>query len=302
MSRVDQLFDYTRHHHPRALKGLEEAARVHPERFALITERMLERLEPVLGAAMYERSMGAFVRFSEGVILSQARYERSGAYENQSYDEVNASLYSQRSEMDDYLWGVYLTNTLWAHHMELTLFYIDRFLGQLGDPQRPLQIVEFAPGHGGWGQMALEALPQASLRGYDISPSSMAIARSLAAAAGLDSRAEYHQRDALKRVEEEGALADLCVCNFLVEHLEDPQALLHSIAHVLKPKGRAFFSGALTAAQIDHIYEFTHESELMVLAEKAGLRVLESMSRAPLRTLKRARFLPRSMSLILEKP
>ena len=300
-SKVDQLFDYAREHYPHVMRGMEEAVQVNPDRFYSITERMIQRLEPVLGDEMYQRALGAFVRFSEGVIFSQARYERSGSYENKSYDEVNASLYSQRSEMDDYLWGVYLTNTLWAHHMELTLFYLDRFLGSIESPDQATTIVELAPGHGGWGQMALDALPQARLYGYDISPSSMAIARSLADASGVGERADYHQQNALEMVNGEGGYADLCICNFLVEHLETPQALLHAIAHVLKPKGKAFFSGALTAAQIDHIYEFTHESELMVLAENAGLRVLESMSKGPKRTLKNARFLPRSMSLILQK-
>ena len=301
MSKVDELFDYARKNHPRSVRGMEEALNVHPERFRSLTERMLDRLEPVLGQEMYHRSLGAFVRFSEGVIFSQARYERAGAYENKSYDEVNADLYSQRSEMDDYLWGVYLTNTLWAHHMELTLFYIDRFLNRQGPTDQALKIVELAPGHGGWGQMALDTFPQATLTGYDISPSSMAIARSLADASGIGERAEYHQCNALDMVNQEGGYADLCICNFLVEHLETPQDLLHSIAHVLKPKGWAFFSGALTAAQIDHIYEFKHESELMILAENAGLRVVESMSKGPQRTLRRAKYLPRSMSLILHK-
>ena len=301
MSKVDQLFEYARAHHPRSVRGIEEALNVHPERFRSLTERMLDRLEPVLGEEMYARSLSAFVRFSEGVILSQARYERSGQYENRSYEEVNASLYSQRSEMDDYLWGVYLTNTLWAHHMELTLFYIDRFLSTQGDPNQEFKIVELAPGHGGWGQMALDTFPNATLSGYDISPSSMAIARSLADASGVGQRAEYFQCNALDMVNRDGGYADLCICNFLVEHLETPQDLLHSIAHVLKPGGWAFFSGALTAAQIDHIYEFKHESELMVLCENSGLRVVESMSKGPQRTLKRAQFLPRSMSLILHK-
>jgi hypothetical protein len=66
--------------------------------------------------------------------------------------------------------------------------------------------------------------------------------------------------------------------------------------------GRAFVTGALTAAQIDHIYEFRHESELVQMAELTGLRVLQTCSTNPRRTLPRARFVPRSMALLLEKP
>ena len=67
------------------------------------------------------------------------------------------------------------------------------------------------------------------------------------------------------------------------------------------PGGKAFLTGALTAAQIDHIYEFRYESEFVALAEHHGFRVLEMRSAGPTRTLRGARFLPRSAALILQK-
>ena len=39
-----------------------------------------------------------------------ARYEADGAYESKSFEECEAELYSRRDTMDDYLWGVYVTN------------------------------------------------------------------------------------------------------------------------------------------------------------------------------------------------
>ena len=70
---------------------------------------------------------------------------------------------------------------------------------------------------------------------------------------------------------------------------------------LLKPGGFAFITGALTAAQVDHIYEYRYESELVAMCENAGLRVLETLSANPLRTLPKARFLPRSMALFVQK-
>ena len=95
--------------------------------------------------------------------------------------------------------------------------------------------------------------------------------------------------------------AQACICCFLVEHLEQPTELFTAMGHVTKPGALVFFTGALTAAQVDHIYEFRTESELIVLAEQSGFRVLESRSVAPARTLKKAKFLPRSIALILQK-
>ena len=96
--------------------------------------------------------------------------------------------------------------------------------------------------------------------------------------------------------------ADACVCCFLVEHLERPERLFEVIRHLLRPGGRAFVTGALTAAQVDHIYEFRHESELIQMAEAPGLRLLRSLSANPRRRLRNARFVPRSMSMLLERP
>ncbi len=295
---VSGLFAYAEQHYPRSIRGLREARAICPARFDAVTARFLTWGEGVLGEQLFERSMGAFSRFSEGVAMSQGRYERAGHYENSSYQEMNDTLYGQRHEMDDYLWGVYLTNTLWAHHMDITLFYLDRFVAKLPGAA---QILEIAPGHGGWGLLALDACPDATLEGFDISPSSLAIAGSLAKSAGYEARAHYQVQDALTLVDGPAERAGFCVCNFLVEHLEEPERLLQAMTHVLKPGGRAFFSGALTAAQVDHIYEFKFESELVLLAEKAGFRVLESLSVNPQRSLRRARYAPRSMSLILQK-
>ncbi len=63
----------------------------------------------------------------------------------------------------------------------------------------------------------------------------------------------------------------------------------------------AFITGVLTAAQIDHIYEFREESELVRMCELNGLRVLETLSASPRRTLPKARFLARSMALLVQK-
>jgi SAM-dependent methyltransferase len=200
--------------------------------------------------------------------------------------------------MDDYLWGVYVTNFLWAHHLELSLFFRDRFVNRL--PRAP-EIVEIAPGHGGWGVWALSLRPDATLRGFDIAPSSVAIAGSIARAAGVAGRASYSERDALDLASLPGESADAVICSFLLEHLEEPERLASVVCHLLRPQRRAYLAGALTAAQVDHIFEFRRESELVALCEDNGLRVLETISVSPPRTLKGAHFLPRSMGLIVER-
>lgn len=167
------------------MRGIEEARAVDPAAWDAIAETFLGWAEGVWGPDGWQaRCVEAFVVFSSDVIMAQARYEADGHYENSSFAECNASVYSQRDVMDDYLWGVFITNFCWSHHMELSLFFRDRFLARL--PGAPA-MVEIAPGHGGWGVWALSNRPDARLQGFDISPSSIAIASSIAKAAGVGS-------------------------------------------------------------------------------------------------------------------
>jgi 2-polyprenyl-3-methyl-5-hydroxy-6-metoxy-1,4-benzoquinol methylase len=296
--RVAQLFADVAARHPRNLRGIEEARAIDPERFDATAETYLGWLEAARGEGWLTSSVDAFAQFSGDVIYEQARYEAAGRYIHTSFAEAHADVYSQREVMDDYLWGVYITNFLWSHHMDIMRFFQDRFLAPLPDGAH---LVEIAPGHGGWGAWALHARPDATLEGYDISPSSIAIASAITGAAGVGSRATYTLRNALDLTSMPEACADALICSFLVEHLEQPEQLFAVIARLLKPGGTAFITGALTAAQIDHIYEFRRESELIVLCEQHGLRVRESLSVAPKRILPKAKFLPRSMAMAVTR-
>lgn len=295
----NQLLTYVKRRYPQFHKGISEAATTCPEQFSKIAEMYLGWLKSAGGENAIEYSVDAYVQFTTEVNLAQARYEVHGHYEHSSFAEVNRIHYSQDGQMQGYLWGVFLTNFLWAHHVEICQFFSDRFLTRLATDA---QLIEIAPGHGGWGVWALHTLTHARLSAYDISPSSIAIASSVAKAAGVADRAQYVEKDALDLSELQPHSADAGICSFLIEHLETPEKLLANIYYLLKPGGIFFVTGALTAAQIDHIYEFKRESELVKMAEDSGLRVLETLSTNPKRLLPRANFIPRSMALLIEKP
>lgn len=299
MSRVDDLFAFVAANHPRSLRGIEESRAIAPELFDAVALRFLGWAATVHGENGYlPRCVDAFAAFSHDVIMSQARYEADGHYENSSFATCEAAVYADRAVMDDYLWGVFLTNFMWSHHMELSRFFLDRFVRRLPANSN---VLEIAPGHGGWGVWLLSERPDARVEAFDISPSSIAIASSVAAAAGVADRTTYTRRNALDLGSMAPGTRDAVICSFLIEHLEDPELLVKVISHHLKPGARAYLSGAITAAQIDHIYEFTMESDLVLMAERNDLRVLETMSVSPARILPKAAFLPRSMGLLLQK-
>lgn len=298
MGHLQELLGYVEQRHPRSLRGVEEARQAAPGRFDDIAEMFLQWLVEARGRTGISLAVDAFVQFTTDVNMAQARYEADGHYENTSFAEVYAQHYSHDETMAGYLWGIYLTNFLWAHHTEIAVFYRDYFLTKLS---ASAELVEIAPGHGGWGAWALNVLPHACLQGFDISSSSIEIATSISRAAGCGDRARYVEKNALDLAQMPATCADGVICSFLVEHLECPRQLFAVVQHLLKPRGFAFLTGALTAAQVDHIYEFRHESELVRLCEENGLRVLTTLSAGPKRLLPGAQFLPRSMALVVQK-
>ena len=85
--------------------------------------------------------------------------------------------------------------------------------------------------------MSGSRLNDAHLQGYDISSSSIKIARQLADSAGVNERARYIEKNALELPETADGSADACICSFLVEHLEEPEKLFAELEKMefLKP-------------------------------------------------------------------
>jgi len=63
------------------------------------------------------------------------------------------------------------------------------------------------------------------------------------------------------------------ICVEVLEHLEDPVALLGSLKNMTAPGGRLFITAALNAANADHIYLYRNAEEVLSHAEEAGLHV-----------------------------
>lgn len=294
---ADQLLAYLGEHHPSFRGGVEEARRQRPALFDRLADRFLGWAADYLGEQAVPIVARSFAGFTTSVNISQIRYEESGRYPAVSHQECLQDLYTDE-RMDDYLWGVYGTFFMWAHHLDIADRFENFFLRQLEPEAR---LVELAFGHGGWGIWALSGLPGATLDAIDISPSSAPIAQGLARAAGVEERARYTIGDALAVEGKEPGAYDAAICGFVLEHLDQPEELLRALAHHVKPQGLVFLTTGLTAAHEDHVYEFRRESEVVAMAEQCGFRVIDTLSSAPSRTLSGARFLPRSMSLVLSR-
>lgn len=271
-------------------------ASAYPHLFYEVAERMIEWAEVILGSSTIDTLIDGYLSFVIHVNQSQVAYESRGRYEHSSYEEVRQQTYDNAEFMKDYHWGVYVITFAWQHHLRVMQFFQSNFLPFLKNSD---QLIELGSGSGVWSLTALQAIPGLTTTLVDISPTSVAISKKLVSRTPFASQISIQQGDALRFQGNTPAGAGISC--FLMEHLEDPNQLLLSLHRNLRNRAYAFVTTALTAAEIDHIFEFRRESEVVQMAESSGFRVIASLSVAPDNLSERARFLPRSMAMVLQK-
>lgn len=279
---------------PKVLKNREANAALFDELGGIMTGWAAD----CLGADEFAKVLiSGYNSFVLDVNKSQVEYEKRGTYKNKTYAEVYQSVYDNSGHMQYYHWGVFTTTFAWEHHLKIYGVFRDYFLPLLsGDGG---SILELGSGSGVWGLLLLGKLGNWTLDGIDISRKTVELAVEMTRKTGFAGRVNYLVDDALAF---QGAKKyDAAISCFLLEHVERPDLLFANLAGNLRAGGYAFVTGALTAAEIDHITEFKRESEIIALAEAAGFRVLTTYSASPSPYPPAARFLPRSMALVLQK-
>jgi SAM-dependent methyltransferase len=295
---LDRFLDYIVKHEKTWWYSIEKNISKNRELFYKVGVTLTNYAANYIGEGYEKVLADGYVSFVADVTMSQMQYERSKHYPHKSYEEVYNDLYNNPEDMSQYHWGVYAITFLWEHHLKVYQFFENNFLSQIADiPQGT--VLELGSGSGLWGMFLLNQLKDWKVVGVDISKTSVETAREQARFNGISNRAHYVVDNALTFMREKQF--DAAISCFLLEHLEHPGQLFANIANNLKPGGYAFVTGALTAAERDHIYEFKRESELLLLAEENGFRVISSLSAAPDSDPRKYNFLPRSMCLLLQK-
>lgn len=267
------------------------------ELFYALGVPMLEWSRNYLGEEYKKILAEGYVYFVADVNRSQVEYEKLGRYKHRKYNEVHENQYDNDKHMSKYHWGVYVTTFAWEHHLKIYKFFNDNFISKLNADSGT--ILELGAGSGIWGMLVMNKLQNYNIIGVDVSKFSVGIAKEMANCNGFEKRSSYIIDDALTVTNSREV--DAAISCFLLEHLETPQLLLSNIARNLKTGGYAFITCALTAAESDHIYEFRNESDVILMAELEGFRVISSFSSAPTSYPSDFKFLPRSMSLLLQK-
>jgi SAM-dependent methyltransferase len=214
------------------------------------------------------KGYGAFVMDS---MRRQKRFELELSYPAKTYAEAAAEVYFNDGYMErQYLPGLLLSHYLWAHHY-LQLRYFRQFFLTTLRARSVNSFAEVGVGTGLYSRIALQELPHVQGAGFDISPLSLKFTQNHVAAFGLADRYQALMQNILTAPLEQKF--DAVVCVEVLEHLEDPVAMLKGLRDMVVPGGKLFVTAALNAAHADHIYLYRDPAEVVAHAGAAGLHV-----------------------------
>jgi 2-polyprenyl-3-methyl-5-hydroxy-6-metoxy-1,4-benzoquinol methylase len=275
-----------------AIKHYEQ----NPEDVSFLLDPLAQWSEAAYGESIFEEAVKGYAGYAMHVAVAQRKYEKAGKYTPSDISEIKSKVYEDETYMIPYMWGAILIYSFWPSVLNHLALYRDDFISQIPKNGRML---EMACGHGVLGLLAAKERSDIQVKGLDISPSAINIAKRLAVQTDFEERLTFAVQDVLTLDEDEEKY-DAILAAMIVEHLEAPQDLIDSLSRNLKPNGIAFISTALESAQKDHIFEFHNESELLIMAEKAGLRVVKLICDSRGKP-DQAQFTPRAMAMIVEK-
>lgn len=250
------------------------------------------------GPDILNKMAHGYVQYCIDVSKEQLNYENNGKYSSHLLTDIKNNLYDDSNNMTPYIWAVILIYAFWPSMVSHIPFFRDDFLNNVAENGK---VLELACGHGVLGLLAADYRKDIHVDGLDISAPAIHIANKLLDASGMQDRVSFQVKDALdlSKASEGGSYKGI-ITAMLAEHLENPKILFKILKHHLAEDGIIYLSTALESAQRDHVYEFNNESEPILMAEEAGLRVEKLISCSSKTNARQTKFNPRAMAVILK--
>lgn len=209
----------------------------------------------------------------EVMILEEEIYfRRHGKYRISTFEQAYKEYYSDDALMSRYMHGLLLSVILWANHANALAYYVNSFLPKSPDVYSHLEI---GPGHGLLTYFAAKDPRAAKVEGWDISPGSVESTRRALDAMDIGERVQVICRDATKAESSHNSF-DNIVLNEVLEHIEDPAAVLRNVLPLLKPGGRILVNMPSNSPAPDHLYLLNEPEETIDLVRDCGYEILES--------------------------
>lgn len=245
-----------------------------------LDERMAE-LEVIAGRlqAMFgdpenwlQQAVKAYVVMSLDFITLQREVEKTGRYKYSTVAEAQQHAYDNPEVFGGYyIQGLLLSEVFWPNHFRINQLFRE-FLGRVAKPGA--RMVEVGVGSGYHLHQLVGLAPDCRYLGVDISAIALDFAQRFAFAGTTQpDGVSFVHGNACDGISVPEGGADAVICGEVIEHVEDPAALLAGLRRLLPEGGLAFVTTAIFAASIDHIYMFECADDVRRLFRDGGWAV-----------------------------
>jgi 2-polyprenyl-3-methyl-5-hydroxy-6-metoxy-1,4-benzoquinol methylase len=232
-------------------------------------KRNLKNLNSDYESKTLENGVDNYLKMIADFMYEQLRFSETGKYSSTSFEEVNNRVYNNPEVMDYFMNGLLLSQVLWKHHYSIFSFFSNNFPNYKNNIHNYLEI---GGGHGLFISEAINVLGgNTHFTLVDISPTSIEVSKKFIGS----NLVEYVLSDIFKY--ETNTKYNFITMGEVIEHVEDPVALLNKLKELLAPNGVIFMTTPTNAPSIDHIYLFRNALEVIDVIHEAGLEVIEDI-------------------------
>lgn len=214
-----------------------------------------------------EYGVDCYLHLIDDMIEERYDFIYTGHYSNTSFQDVEKRIYGNPEIMKYHMHGLVLAQFLWFDQYERFLFFKENFKKYI---QNKNAYLEIGGGHGLFILEALTLCPEIKqFDMVDISQSSLDLTKGIIDTTSIN----YYLKDIFDFSEKE--TYDFITVGEVIEHVENPLALLKKIKALLSDDGVCYMTTPINAPMIDHIYLFSNENEIRDLIYNAGFDILE---------------------------
>lgn len=211
-------------------------------------------------------------KFLTQIVLEEEIYfRRNGKYRLSTFAEAEEKIYSNREYMTKYMNGLLLTQLWWRNHSRVLRWYVEAFLA---GNRAGVAHLEIGPGHGLYLYFAGKSPNSRSITAWDVSPHSIELARHTLTALNYSGDAQF---ELVNMFDAGTAQFDSITFSEVLEHLEDPDMAMSTVAGLLTPGGRVFVHAPVNSPAPDHLTLFRTPEEIIEVVSRAGLEIEASL-------------------------
>lgn len=214
----------------------------------------------------------AYLRMVKDILVEQTRFLRDGKYRYSNSKDAYENVYKDKEYMFQYMIGVALSQFLWKNHRDMFLFFQKHIKEIKGE-----NYLEIGPGH---GLFFLEAISSDNFNTYcavDISEASLNMTKLFIESCTHEKAHNIHFVLGDINEQELECKYSFITLGEVLEHVDNPKKLLHSIYFCLENGGKAYISTCANCPVIDHVYLYRTIDEIKMDIESSGLEIIDEV-------------------------